>query len=185
MRGRPKESGYHTQLLLLEALGSGPMCFQEIINTTRLDRTIGRKNLKILVNRKLVYNYRVKHKSIYELTFSGFLPLMKYEGLFRAWLRRYDELHREEQESIGTMLDEQPYYLSDEFKDEFERLYQKHWAVLQEMYRGHPYWDKGLSEKERIHYVKKYKRIQRMRGTRFFTSSIKRRKKKSKSSRAR
>ena len=164
-------------MLLLEILGTGPKYFQEIVDNTGLDRTIARKNLKILIKRKLVINYRDKHKSMYRLAYSGFLPLVKYGGLFGAWLQRYDELHKEEQEAIEAELEEQPYYLSDEFGDEFERLYQKYWSQMQEMYRRNPYWDKGMSIKERIRWVRKYRRIKKKERTKIFTGSIPRRKK--------
>lgn len=156
-RGRPKESGYKNQVKLLELLKSGPKFFQEIVDELGLDRTIARNNLKILIDRQLVLNYREKHKSIYSLAFDGFLPLAKYPGLLLTWFNLYDELHSDEQKEIEFELEKQPYLDSDEFKEEYDR-YEKYLPTMNQMYDKFPYWDADMSIDERIHWIKECKR---------------------------
>lgn len=160
-RGRPKASGYKNQVKIMGFLNSGPKFFQEIVDDLGMDRTIARNNLKILIDRQLVLNYRDKHKSFYSLAFDGFLPLVKYPGLFLAWLNRYDELHYDEQKQIEFELEKQPFYEDDEFKEKFDSVYKKHWPTLKEMYYYFPYWDADMSTNERINWVKKYEKVHR------------------------
>jgi predicted transcriptional regulator len=66
-RGRPLESGYRSQVVLLFSLTTkGPLCFHELAKESRIDENRVSPNLRVLVEKGLVKKHRNGHKMMYE-----------------------------------------------------------------------------------------------------------------------
>jgi len=74
MRGRPEESGYNSQFLILGTLQDSGCAFQEIIDKTGLDRNTVARNLSVLVKQEIIEKHRCGRKSIYKID-------MRWNGL--------------------------------------------------------------------------------------------------------